>query len=130
MERQFGKRQGVAGRRVLPGFEAPGHLRPARRDMAPGARDLCQSSVGLVFSQRALNARPVTPRCHRPSKQVTRHDVLRRRVVGGPLGGYAVRRMAVLVAPGLRLFTRTREVFSSSLASTCIKPSVANLDTA
>ena len=43
---------------------------------------------------------------------------------------HAARRIAVFVAPGLRLFTLTLQVFSSSSASTCINPSVANLEAA
>ena len=43
--------------------------------------------------------------------------------------GYAWARMLVRVAPGLMLLERTGATVSTSSASVCIRPSVANFET-
>ena len=50
--------------------------------------------------------------------------------VAGSSAGNAVARMRVRVAPGLMQFTLMLLVPSSSWASTCDKPSMANFETA
>ena len=48
----------------------------------------------------------------------------------GSSAGYAERLILLRIPPGLRLFTRMLDVFSSSSESTCIRPSAANFETA